>query len=102
MATLKLARFDLDATPPLGHPLCGGWIQPVVGVDDPLRFRGVVVLGVDQPIVLATLDWTGVLNDSHRLWIEAIAEAVGTSPERVALHCVHQHNAPFINRKSVV
>lgn len=94
---IRIGTFDLDASPPMGHPLCGGWIKPVVGQDDPLRLRGIVLLGVDDPIVISSLDWTGVLNESHRLWTERLAEAAGTSPDRVALHCVHQHNAPFVD-----
>ncbi len=99
MLDIHLARFDVDATPPLGHPLCGGWIKPVDAVDDPLRLRGVVLEGADRPIVLAALDWTGVLNESHRLWTERLADAAHTTPDRVALHTVHQHNAPFIDRE---
>ncbi len=99
MLDVHLARFDIDATPPPGHPLCGGWITPVVAVDDPLRLRGVVLEGAGVPIVLAALDWTGVLNDSHRLWTERLADAAHTTPDRVALHTVHQHNAPFIDRE---
>jgi hypothetical protein len=98
MPDLRLARFDIDASPPIGHPLCGGWIKPAAVVDDPLRLRGVVIEGAGPPIVLAALDWTGVGNDSHRLWTERLAEAARTTPDRVALHCVHQHNAPFIDR----
>jgi hypothetical protein len=99
MLAFHLARFSVDATPPTGHPLCGGWIRPVVGVDDPLSLRGVVLMGAGLPIVLATLDWTGVMDESHRLWTEALADAAHTTPDRVALHCVHQHNAPFIDRE---
>ena len=99
MLDLHVARFDVDATPPMGHPLCGGWIKPVAAVDDPLRLRGVVLEGADRPIVLAALDWTGVLNESHRLWTERLAEAAHTTTDRVALHTVHQHNAPFIDRE---
>ena len=95
MADLHLARFDLDATPPLGHSLCGGWITPVVGVDDPLRLRGVVLEGAGLPIVLATIDWTGVCNDTFRQLAERIAAAAHTTPDRVQIHSVHQHNAPF-------
>jgi len=97
MLAFHLARFEVNATPPTGHSLCGGWIKPVVGVDDPLSLRGVVLLGAGLPIVLAALDWTGVMDESHRLWTEALAEAAHTTPDRVALHCVHQHNAPFID-----
>jgi hypothetical protein len=99
MLDFHLARFDVDASPPIGHPLCGGWIAPAQAVDDPLRFRGIVLEGADRPIVLAALDWTGVLNESHRLWTEQIADAARTTPDRVALHTVHQHNAPFIDRQ---
>ena len=45
MPALHLATFACDVTPPIGHPLCGGWIEPVRGVDDPLRALGVVLLG---------------------------------------------------------
>lgn len=98
MLALHLARFSVDATPPKGHSLCGGWIKPVAGVDDPLSLRGVVIQGAGPPVVLASLDWTGVMDESHRLWTEALADAAHTTPDRVALHCVHQHNAPFIDR----
>lgn len=97
MLALHLARFQVDATPPIGHPLCGGWIKSVVGVDDPLSFRGIALLGDRLPIVLASLDFTGVQNGSHRQWTEALAQAARTTPDRVALHCVHQHNAPFVD-----
>src|SRR5258708_15384717 len=99
MPDLRLARFDLDASTPIGHPLCGGWIKPADVVDDPLRLRGVVIEGSGSPIVLAALDWTGVMNESHRLWTEHLADAARTTTDRVALHCVHQHNAPFIDRE---
>lgn len=98
MLAFHISTFEVDATPPMGHPLCGGWITPVLAVDDPLLLRGVVIQGAGLPIVLASLDWTGVLNESHRLWVEALADAAHTTPDRVALHCVHQHNAPFIDR----
>ena len=98
MLDFHLARFDLQVSPPVGHPLCGGWIKPAEVTDDPLLLRGVVVLGAGLPIVLAAIDWTGVMNESHRIWTEAIAGAVKTTPDRVALHSVHQHNAPFIDQ----
>lgn len=92
---LRLATFRFDVTPPLGHSLCGGWIQSVVDVDDPLEAIGVVLLGAGKPIVLCAVDWTGILNSAHLRWRQALAEAAGTTADRVAVHCVHQHNAPF-------
>lgn len=92
---LRLASFRFDVTPPMKHSLCGGWIKPVVGVDDPLEAIGIVLLGAGKPIVLCTVDWTGLLNDAHVQWRKTLAEACKTTPDRVAVHCVHQHNAPF-------
>jgi hypothetical protein len=95
MPSLHLTVFQSDATPPLGHPLCGGWIEPVRGVEDPLRALGVVLLGAGAPVVLCVVDWCGLRNDAHRAWRQALAKAAHTTPERVAVHCVHPHNAPF-------
>lgn len=95
MPRYHLATFASDATPPEGHPLCGGWIEPVRGFDDPLKCLGVVLLGEGKPIVLAALDWTGLRNEAFRTWRAALADAAHTTPEHVSIHCVHPHNAPF-------
>ncbi|MBI1324466.1 hypothetical protein GC170_14950 [bacterium] len=95
MPGLHLGTFDVDATVPMGHAMCGGWIQPATVVDDPLKLRGVILQGADAPIVLAAIDWTGVCNGAYFRFRETIAKAAGTTPERVSLHSVHQHNAPF-------
>src|SRR5262245_4800084 len=52
MPTLHLATFRADVTPPAGHPHCGGWIEPVRGVDDPLEALGVILLGMGRPVIL--------------------------------------------------
>jgi hypothetical protein len=95
MPALHLACFASDATPPLGHPLCGGWIEPARVIDDPLRALGLVLLGGGAPVVLCAVDWTGLRNDAHQAWRAALADAAHTTPERVAVHCVHPHNTPF-------
>lgn len=92
---LRLATFRCDVTPPTGHSLCGGWIRPVEAVDDPLEAIGMVILGAGAPLVLCAVDWTGILNSLHLRWRQTLAEAAGTTADRVAVHCVHQHNAPF-------
>jgi hypothetical protein len=92
---LHLAGFRFDVTPPVGHSLCGGWIKPVVAVDDPLEAVGFVLLGAGKPIVVCVVDWTGILNEAHIAWRTALAEAAGTTIDRVTVHCVHPHDAPF-------
>jgi hypothetical protein len=95
MPGLHLATFACDVTPPLGHPLCGGWIEPARTIADPLRFLGVVLLGMGRPAVLCAVDWCGIRNEAHAVWRQALADAAHTVPENVALHCVHPHDAPF-------
>lgn len=93
---LKIATFRFDVTPPLGHSLCGGWIPAAKVIDDPLEAIGFVILGAGAPIVVCAVDWTGLLNEAHRKWCQALAQAAGTTSDRVAVQCVHQHDAPFV------
>lgn len=89
---LRLARFDIDATPPIGSmmaydPVTNKW---PLG----LRARGIVLLGSGQPIVLCAIDWIGIANGSHDAFRGSLARAAGTTPARVAVHTLHQHDAP--------
>jgi hypothetical protein len=59
-----------------------------------LRCRGVVLLGAGEPIVLCAVDWIGIANEGHEAFRTALAEAAGTKPGRVAVHALHQHDAP--------
>src|SRR5260370_18303319 len=95
MPALPLAPCGCDVTPPVGHPLCGGWIEPARGVDDPLRAGGIVLLGTGRPVVLCAVDWCGIRNEAHGIWQQKLAEATHTVPQNVAVHCVHPHDAPF-------
>src|SRR5262245_20965231 len=89
---LKIATFDVDATPPVGSMMA---YDKVLRQDDlPLRCRGVVLLGAGEPIVLCALDWIGLANEGHDLFCEALARAAGTTAQRVAAHTLHQHDAP--------
>jgi hypothetical protein len=95
LGKLRLTSFRFKVTPPVGHSLCGGWIKPVVATDDDLEAIGFVLQGCGDPIVICAVDWTGLLNTAHVRWRQSLAEAAGTTPDRVAVQCVHQHNAPF-------
>ena len=89
---LQLATFKADITPPLGSPIYTGDARSIV---DPLEARGIVLTGSGRPVVIAILDWCEVRNNSYDLWRSQLAAAAGTTPERVLLSCVHQHDAPY-------
>lgn len=90
--SLRLATFDVDATPPVGSLLV---YDPMINTwDMGLRARGVVLLGAGQPIVMCAIDWIGIGNGSQDEFRFALAEAAGTIPDRVVVHTVHQHDAP--------
>src|SRR5437899_4275341 len=91
-STLRLASFDVDATPPIGSMMA---YDPVTNRWDlGLRARGIVLLGAGEPIVLCAVDWIGIANQGHDAFREMLARAAGTTPRRVAVHSLHQHDAP--------
>jgi hypothetical protein len=89
---LKLAVFDVDVTPPVGSMMAYDRVKRVDEMG--LRCRGVVLLGAGEPIVLCAVDWIGIGNEGHDAFRQALAIAAGTTPGRVAVHTVHQHDAP--------
>jgi len=91
---VRLATFEIDATPPIGSPLCSGGVEPARLIVTPLTARGIILLGGGDPIVLCAFDWVGISNESHDTMRQMLADAAGTSPERVAVHALHQHDAP--------
>ena len=91
---LRIAVFEVDITPPVGTPLCDGLVPPAKEIVDPLSARGIVLLTEDRPIVLCALDWVGIGNSGYDAFRNALAKAAGTTKDRVAVHCLHQHDAP--------
>ena len=47
-----------------------------------------------KPIVLCAVDWLGIANEGHDAFCDVLAEAAGTTRDRVAVHTLHQHDAP--------
>ncbi|MCA9049638.1 MAG: hypothetical protein KDA89_12965 [Planctomycetaceae bacterium] len=89
---LTVAVFDINVTPPVGTEMA---YDPVKRVDElTLRCRGIVLSGNDEPMVLCAVDWIGIANEGHDAFRTALASAAGTQPERVAVHTLHQHDAP--------
>jgi hypothetical protein len=109
---LRLAVFDVDATPPVGSVMA---YDPVKAQGElGLRARGIILLGAGppreissagegatlgssisrgEPIVLCAVDWIGISNESQDVFRQTLAEAAGTKPQRVAVHTLHQHDA---------
>src|SRR6476619_7460205 len=91
-STLRVATFDVDATPPVGSMMT---YDPVTNKWDlGLRARGIVLFGAGRPIVLCAVDWIGIANESQDAFKEALSHAAQTTPERVVVHTLHQHDAP--------
>jgi len=94
---LEIATFQVDATPPLGDPLCFGLCEPASRVDDPLTARGMILMNAGRPIVLCAVDWVEIASRGYDNICEDLAKAAGTSVDRVKLHTLHQHDTPGYN-----
>jgi len=92
-ADFRLATFSADVTVPIGHGMMGGsWLSKKIA--DPLEAHGLALLGGGKPIVIVAVDWCEIRNQAYARWQEALANAAGTTPERVMVCTVHQHDAP--------
>ena len=60
-----------------------------------LRARGIVLTGMEKPVVLCAIDWIGIANGAQDAFKEALAAAAGTTPDHVVVHTIHQHDAPI-------
>ncbi len=88
---LRVGVFAVDASPPVGSPLA---YDPTKGVETPLACQGIVLVGAEKPIVLCALDWIGIANGGQDVFRQRLAKAAGTETSRVAVHALHQHDAP--------
>lgn len=89
---LRVATFEVDATPPIGYQMA---YNPVKQTSDlGLRAKGIALLGSGQPVIIVAVDWIGIANESQDEFKRALAGAAGTTPDRVAVHVLHQHDAP--------
>jgi hypothetical protein len=50
--------------------------------------------------VVVAVDWCEIRNDAHDRWRAALADAAGTSPDRVLVSSVHQHDAPLADLRA--
>jgi hypothetical protein len=92
VSALSVATFDVDVTPPIGSMMAYDHVTNLWDLG--LRARGIVLLGAGEPIVLCAVDWIGIANRSYDVFRETLARAAGTTTHRVAVHALHQHDAP--------
>lgn len=91
----QLSTFAAEVTPPLGHPLMGGGVQPAKKIDDPLYALGFVLQGAGEPLVVVAVDWCEIRNDAYDRWRSVLADAAKTKRERVLVAALHQHDTPI-------
>ncbi len=97
---LRVAAFQSDVTPPLGHPLCGGWVKPAEAVDAPLLLKGIVIDDQRSRYVIASLDWCVLGTKAYDAFRDRLAKAVDTPRRQVTLHCTHTHSAPLADARA--
>ncbi len=87
--SIKVGVFEVNVTPPIGSPVAYAKTRSIV---DSLTAKGIVILSDEKPVVLCAVDWIGIGNEGQDAWKESLAEAAGTSTDRVSVHTVHQHD----------
>jgi len=93
-APVRIATFSADVTIPLDHRCMGILPTKSRSIADPLEAHGFVLLSGEAPIVFVAIDWCEIRNGAYDAWRDALAEAAGTSRERVLVAALHQHDAP--------
>lgn len=99
-AALSVGVFSCEVTPPVGHPLCGGWIKPLEAVDDPLLAKGIVLSDGCTRYVICSVDWCLLQTTAHDRFTQKIAAAAEVPVRQVSVHTVHQHNAPIADARA--
>ena len=86
-----MAYFEVDATPPLGSPVAYAKARSIT---DSLKAKGIVITGAGDPVVILAIDWITIANEGMQEFSQKLADAAGTTPDRVTIHVLHQHDTP--------
>ena len=89
-AKLKVAQFTVNITPPLGTPLA---YVPNDKIDSPIFVRGIIIDDGTSRAVWASADVIYFTGKAYRQTKSLIAKAAQTTPAKVFLHAVHQHDS---------
>jgi hypothetical protein len=93
----RLSVFTVDVTIPLNHRCMGVLPTKSKVIVDPLFAHGFVLQSDAPAIVLCAVDWCEIRNESYDHWRKALAEAANTTPDRVLVSSLHQHDAPVVD-----
>jgi hypothetical protein len=92
---LRLAAFSCDITPPVGSPLEECDPPVATSVETPLLAKGVILSDGRTGYALCAFDYCELRTGAHDLFRRKIANALGVNELQVAVHCIHQHDAPL-------
>ncbi len=96
---LHAGLAEIDVTPPLGIALSGSWrIRYADQVRDPLFAHAMVIDDGAAPLCLVTCDVLSLQRGTVLRCREAIADATGLSPDRIAISATHTHYGPLTSR----
>ena len=84
-----ISTFKTNVSPHMGVPVA---YAPTRKILDPLTSRGIIIHSDKDPIVLCAVDYLGIANEALELWKESLAEAAGTTSDRVWVSALHQHD----------
>lgn len=98
--TRRIATFACDVTPPLGTPIYSS-LKPLADIEHPLLAKGVIIEDASGRSVLCAVDYCEFCNGVYDLYRRRVAEAAGTTLDRVAVQTVHQHTAPLVDSDAI-
>lgn len=96
----RIATFSCDVTLPFGTPIYSSF-KPLEVVEHPLLAKGIILEDNGKRYVLCAVDWCELLNGTHTMFQQKVAEAAGTDISLVAVQCVHQHTAPIADGEAM-
>jgi len=93
---LRVGLAEVEITPPLGLPMCGG-LRPRtnVGVDDPLMAKTLLAESGGQRIAVVGVDLIGLTREYADAAIAEAARRTGMDPGTIMVSCSHTHSGPY-------
>ena len=94
---LKIAFDTIDVTPENNGLI--GFTAPEnpQPARDSLFARLFLLQDEKNTSLIISLDYGGLYCSAHDFWRKELAEALNIPRNQVILHCLHQHDAPFVN-----